>query len=71
MQDPTATLKFYTEVLGMSLLLKLDFPDSKFSLYFLGYCKEADIPEDKAERVGWLGMQTVTRCHGGQLACPG
>jgi lactoylglutathione lyase len=38
----------------MTLLLKLDFPDSKFSLYFLGYCKEEDIPEDAAERVRCL-----------------
>ncbi len=37
--------------MGMTLLLKLDFPDSKFSLFFLGYHPEADIPEDPAERV--------------------
>lgn len=30
---------------------KLDFPDSKFSLYFLGFHEAGDIPSDKAERV--------------------
>ena len=34
------------------LLTKLDFPDAKFSLIFLGYHEEADIPEDSKDRVG-------------------
>jgi len=50
-QDAKKSLDFYTRVMGMTLLLKLDFPDSKFSLFFLGYHPEADIPEDPAERV--------------------
>ena len=58
-QDPEATLRFYTEVLGMSLMLKLDFPDSKFSLYFLGYCNEEDIPEVEAERVSFLRASCI------------
>lgn len=33
------------------LIEKLDFPDSKFSLYFLGYHEAKDIPEDRKERV--------------------
>jgi lactoylglutathione lyase len=33
------------------LIEKLDFPDSKFTLYFLGYHKAKDIPEDRKERV--------------------
>jgi lactoylglutathione lyase len=32
----TATVKFY-EFLGMKLLKKLEFPEAKFDLYFLGY----------------------------------
>ena len=46
-KDPRASLSFYTGVLGMRLLKKLDFPDMKFSLYFLGFVNEADIPEDE------------------------
>ncbi len=33
------------------LIEKLDFPDSKFTLYFLGYHEAKDIPEDRKERV--------------------
>ncbi len=33
------------------LIEKLDFPDSKFTLYFLGYHQAKDIPEDRKERV--------------------
>lgn len=33
------------------LIEKLDFPDSKFSLYFLGYHDESETPEDRKERV--------------------
>ncbi|MFS7907169.1 putative lactoylglutathione lyase [Helianthus anomalus] len=36
-KDPEVSLRFYSETLGMSLLKKLEFPDMKFSLYFLGY----------------------------------
>jgi lactoylglutathione lyase len=50
-KDPQPSLDFYTRVLGMALLAKLDFPSMSFSLFFLGYEKVEDIPEDPAERV--------------------
>jgi lactoylglutathione lyase len=50
-RDPKPSLDFYTRVLGMTLLTKLDFPDMKFSLYFLGYEPAAAVPEDPADRV--------------------
>lgn len=35
-KDPKASVKFY-EFLGMSVVKKLQFPEAKFDLYFLGY----------------------------------
>jgi lactoylglutathione lyase len=39
-KDPKASLEYY-KLLGLSLVNKLEFPDNKFDLYFLG------------EYVGW------------------
>lgn len=36
------SLAFYTEVLGMKLLRKNDFPDGRFTLAFIGYGDESD-----------------------------
>lgn len=35
------SLKFYTEVLGMALLRRQDYPDGRFTLAFVGYGDEA------------------------------
>ncbi len=36
------SLAFYTEVLGMQLLRRKDFPDGKFTLAFVGYQPESE-----------------------------
>lgn len=54
-KDPQPALDFYTRVLGMTLLAKLDFPSMSFSLYFLAYEKQEDIPQDPVERVSGGG----------------
>lgn len=59
-KDPKRTLPFYSEVLGMTLLVKLDFPEAKFSLYFMGYENEADIPLDLAARKVWATSRKAT-----------
>ena len=41
-RDLEASLRFYTELLGMRLLRKRDYPDGKFTLAFVGYGEEAD-----------------------------
>lgn len=49
--DPVRTLDFYTRVMGMTLLKKLDFPDMKFSLYFLTHGEDfSDISNNESER---------------------
>jgi catechol 2,3-dioxygenase-like lactoylglutathione lyase family enzyme len=50
-QDPQASVDFYTRVLGMSLLMVLPFESMAFTLYFLGYEEAANIPQDPRERV--------------------
>ena len=36
------SLEFYTQVLGMKLLRRKDYPDGKFTLVFVGYQDETD-----------------------------
>ncbi|XP_073412380.1 lactoylglutathione lyase-like [Dendrobates tinctorius] len=52
-KDPQKSLKFYNKCLGMSLLLKRDFPSMKFSQYVMGYEDSKDIPADMKEREAW------------------
>ena len=40
--DLQRSLTFYTEVLGMRLLRRKDYPDGRFTLAFVGYQDEAD-----------------------------
>ncbi|XP_059898548.1 lactoylglutathione lyase-like [Gadus macrocephalus] len=52
-KDPVKSLDFYTRVLGMTLLQKIDFPSMRFSFYFLGYEERSEIPSDVKERTAW------------------
>ncbi|GAB3373461.1 lactoylglutathione lyase [Azotobacter armeniacus] len=40
--DLDKSIDFYTRILGMSLLRRLDYPDGKFTLAFVGYGKEEE-----------------------------
>ena len=40
--DLDRSLRFYTDVLGMRLLRRNDYPDGKFTLAFVGYGEESD-----------------------------
>jgi lactoylglutathione lyase len=40
--DLERSLRFYTEVLGMRLLRRNDYPEGKFTLAFVGYGAESD-----------------------------
>jgi lactoylglutathione lyase len=49
-RDPKVTLDFYTRVLGMRLIRKVDFAEWKFSLYFLAYLPNGEtVPTDNVE----------------------
>ncbi len=41
--DLDRSIRFYTEVLGMRLLRRRDFPEGKFTLAFVGYGDESDV----------------------------
>lgn len=53
-KDPEASLKYYS-FLGMKQINKMDFPDNKFSLYFLAY----DDPESQSNGKHWTARQGV------------
>ena len=40
--DMDRSIHFYTEVLGMKVLRKQEYPDNQFTLAFVGYGDEAD-----------------------------
>ncbi len=40
--DLDRSIAFYTDVLGMKLLRRQDYPEGKFTLAFIGYGDEAD-----------------------------
>jgi lactoylglutathione lyase len=44
-RDPEASLKFYCEGLGLKLIKRKDYPDAKFSLYFVGESEEGPMVE--------------------------
>lgn len=57
-KDPQVALAFYTHVLGMRVLRKLDFPEMKFSLYFLArLADDSAVPQDAGERMTWTFRQ--------------
>ncbi len=56
-RNPETSLDFYTRVLGMHLVRKLDFPDMKFTLYFLAYLDDrqaAMVPSDDGHRTTFI-----------------
>ncbi|KZO95637.1 glyoxalase I [Calocera viscosa TUFC12733] len=64
-KDPKASLKFYSEVLGMELIDTMNGSD--FTLYFLAYdtSNGVDTAEDKAKyRSGREGLLELTHNHG-------
>ncbi|KAL1558497.1 lactoylglutathione lyase [Salvia divinorum] len=59
-KDPKVSLDFYSRILGMSLLKRLDFEEMKFTLYFLGYEDTSSAPSDPNERTTWTFSQKAT-----------
>ncbi|KAJ1958491.1 lactoylglutathione lyase [Linderina pennispora] len=60
-KDPKASLKFYSEALGMKVLDQHHNDDAKFSLYFVGY---EDPASEGLVRLGRQGILELTHNHG-------
>jgi len=59
-RDPKVSLDFYTRVLGMRLLRKLDFAEWKFSLFFLAYVPEGqEVPSGEENAKYTFGRESV------------
>lgn len=57
-KDPERSLRFYSHVLGMRVLRRLDFEEMEFSLYFLAKPDEDErIPEEVSDRTQWTFSQ--------------
>lgn len=57
-KDPQVSLAFYTGVMGMRVLRKLDFPEMSFSLYFLHRAVDTEAaPVEVGERTAWTFAQ--------------
>jgi len=68
-KDVTASLDFYTRVLGYRLIDKRDFEEAAFSLYFLALIPaDTVVPEDDNARRLWMagipGVLELTHNHG-------
>ncbi|CAB3371160.1 Hypothetical predicted protein [Cloeon dipterum] len=59
-KDPKKSLEFYTGTLGMSMLEKLDFPEMKFSLYFMGYENLSEAPTNHPDHLQWTFTRKAT-----------
>ena len=59
-KDPEVTLDFYTRVLGMTLVRKLDFPEMTFTLYFLAAI-DSDQLSDWSDNADERLVQTFSR----------
>ena len=59
-KDPKRSLDFYSRVLGMRLLRRLDFEEGRFSLYFLAMTRGEEVPDALDERQRYtFGRQSV------------
>ncbi|MGY6548309.1 MAG: lactoylglutathione lyase [Roseinatronobacter sp.] len=66
-KDPQRSLAFYRDVLGFRLVTQLDFPEARFSLYFLqprGHADQAD--GTMAQTFGAAGLLELTHNWGSE-----
>ena len=57
--DLDRSLAFYTNVLGMRLLRRNDYPEGRFTLAFVGYGEESDDAYAACAKIKELGGKVV------------
>ncbi|CAR27895.1 hypothetical protein ZYGR_0N03820 [Zygosaccharomyces rouxii] len=62
-KDPSASVEFYKKHFNMTLLSKKDFPDMKFSLYFLVMTKENLPKNEKGENLVFANRGILELTH--------
>ncbi len=62
-RDPAVSNAFYCDVLGMTLVKQLDFPEMSFTLYFLAYGKN-DSLSSNANAFARPGVLELTHNYG-------
>eukprot|EP00955_Chlamydomonas_euryale_P111022 366032-Chlamydomonas_euryale.AAC.1 len=62
-KDPQPSLDFYTRVLGMTLIERLDFKDLEFTLYFLAFVDAAKVRRDGRSGKGLLPGTSAFSTH--------
>lgn len=67
-KDVERSLAFYQDILGFSLIDRMDFPEAKFTNYFLALVDKASIPNEARARRIWMkgiaGVLELTHNHG-------
>lgn len=62
-KDPAASLKFYSDILGMKLLRKAEMKEAEFDLYFLSFPKDLQ-PGHKVESTAKSGVNPMAQMEG-------
>jgi len=63
-KDPQLSLKFYRDILGMSVIQKWDFEKAQFSLYFLAYDTAEDALDKGKQQFSREGVLELTHNWG-------
>ncbi len=65
-KDPKVSIPFYTEVLGMTLVHVMDFPQWGFTNYFLCF-PSGPVPSIESDRLAWMWSKSANTllelCH--------
>ena len=58
-KDPKKSLEFYRDILGFKLLSTREFPEAKFTLYFLGYEHDPNFKQDSMTRDDQARLESI------------